>query len=91
MDSNNIFEEVRVEYFFKMSQSRRLRRQMAKQLKVLKFWKSMKEEFPPYNEPHNLGIRKLKREITGNPKKRSSKDNEGIKLFKKTAHRLLDK
>lgn len=51
-----------IEYFFKMSQSRRLRRRMAKELKMMKHgWQNIKDEFPPYNQPLDLGINKFKK------------------------------
>lgn len=60
----NIVEEARLEYFFRNSQNRRLRRRMAKRLGMMKNgWQNIKEEFPPYNQPKNLGINKFKRSL----------------------------
>lgn len=51
-----------IQYFFKMSQNRRLRRRMAKELGLMKEgWQNIKEEFPPYNQPIDLGIKKFKK------------------------------
>lgn len=51
-----------MQYFFKMSQNRYLRRKLAKQLGMMKHgWQNVKEEFPPYNKPMDLGINKFKK------------------------------
>ena len=70
-----VIEKARLEYFFNNSQNRRLRRKMAKNLGLMKQgWQSIKDEFPPYNEPMDLGIKKFKK--TG----ASSKDVVEYKL-----------
>ena len=70
-----MFEKARLEYFFNNSQNRRLRRKMAKNLGLMKKgWQNIKDEFPPYNEPMDLGIKKFKK--TG----ASSKDVVEYKL-----------
>ena len=57
-----MFEKARLEYFFNHSQNRRLRRKMAKDLSMIKQgWQNVKEEFPPYNHPMDLGIKKFKK------------------------------
>lgn len=58
----NIMSKARMEYFFNHSQSRRLRRKMAKDLGMMKEgWQNVKDEFPPYNKPMDLGIKKFKK------------------------------
>ena len=57
-----MLEKARLEYFFNNSQNRRLRRKMAKNLGLMKQgWQSIKDEFPPYNKPMDLGIKKFKK------------------------------
>lgn len=57
-----MLEKARLEYFFNNSQNRRLRRGMAKKLGMMKMgWKNIKEEFPPYNHPMDMGINKFKK------------------------------
>lgn len=57
-----LFGKARIEYFFNHSQNRRLRRKMARDLKMMKLgWQNVKEEFPPYNKPMDLGIKKFKK------------------------------
>ena len=57
-----MLEKARLEYFFNNSQNRRLRRKMAKNLGLMKQgWQSIKDEFPPYNRPMDLGIKKFKK------------------------------
>ena len=55
-------EEARRRWFFENSQSRRLRRGMAKKLGLMKHgWQNIKDEFPPYNKPMDVGIKKFKK------------------------------
>ena len=78
-----MLEKARLEYFFNNSQNRRLRRKMAKDLHMMKQgWQSVKEEFPPYNHPIDLGIKKFKK--TG----ASSKD---VVEYKLRARKALSK
>ena len=57
-----MLEKARLEYFFNNSQNRRLRRKMAKNLGLMKRgWQKIKDEFPPYNKPMDLGIKKFKK------------------------------
>ena len=57
-----MLEKARLEYFFNNSQNRRLRRKMAKNLGLMKKgWQNVKDEFPPYNKPIDLGIKKFKK------------------------------
>lgn len=57
-----MLEKARLEYFFNNSQNRRLRRKMAKNLGLMKKgWQNIKDEFPPYNKPMDLGIKKFKK------------------------------
>ena len=70
-----MLEKARLEYFFNNSQNRRLRRKMAKNLGLMKQgWQNINDEFPPYNRPMDLGIKKFKK--TG----ASSKDVVEYKL-----------
>ena len=63
-----LFEKQRLEYFYNHSQSRRLRRKMAKELGFMKLgWQNVKDQFPAYNKPLDLGINKYKK--TGQPHK----------------------
>lgn len=56
--------ESKEAWFFRNSQSRYLRRKMAKTLGFMKYgWQAVKEEFPPYNKPMNLGIKEFKRSL----------------------------
>lgn len=56
--------ESKEAFFFRMSQSRALRRKMAKQLGYMKYgWQNIKEDFPPYNKPQDLGINRFKRTL----------------------------
>ena len=78
-----MFEKARLEYFFNHSQNRRLRRKMAKNLGLMKQgWQNVKDEFPPYNKPMDLGIKKFKK--TG----ASSKD---VVEYKLRARKALSK
>ena len=78
-----MLEKARLEYFFNNSQNRRLRRKMAKNLGLMKQgWQSIKDEFPPYNRPMDLGIKKFKK--TG----ASSKD---VVEYKLRARKALSK
>ena len=78
-----MLEKARLEYFFNNSQNRRLRRKMAKNLGLMKQgWQSVKDEFPPYNKPMDLGIKKFKK--TG----ASSKD---VVEYKLKARKALSK
>ena len=57
-----MLEKARLEYFFNNSQNRRLRRKMAKNFGLMrKGWQKIKDEFPPYNKPMDLGIKKFKK------------------------------
>ena len=57
-----MLEKARLEYFFNNSQNRRLRRKMAKNLGLMENgWQNIKDEFPPYNRPMDLGIKKFKK------------------------------
>lgn len=57
-----MLEKARLEYFFNHSQNRSLRRKMAKELGLMKQgWQNIKDEFPPYNNPVDLGINKFKK------------------------------
>ena len=57
-----MLEKARLEYFFNNSQNRRLRRKMAKNFGLTrKGWQKIKDEFPPYNKPMDLGIKKFKK------------------------------
>ena len=78
-----MLEKARLEYFFNNSQNRRLRRKMAKNLGLMKQgWQNVKDEFPPYNKPMDLGIKKFKK--TG----ASSKD---VVEYKLRARKALSK
>ena len=78
-----MLEKARLEYFFNNSQNRRLRRKMAKNLGLMKQgWQNIKDEFPPYNRPMDLGIKKFKK--TG----ASSKD---VVEYKLRARKALSK
>lgn len=78
-----MFEKARLEYFFNHSQNRKLRRKMAKNLGLMKQgWQNVKDEFPPYNKPMDLGIKKFKK--TG----ASSKD---VVEYKLRARKALSK
>ena len=58
----DLFGKARLEYFFNHSQNRRLRRKMAKDLGFMKEgWQAVKDQFPPYNKPMYLGIKKFKK------------------------------
>ena len=78
-----MLEKARLEYFFNNSQNRRLRRKMAKNLGLMENgWQNIKDEFPPYNRPMDLGIKKFKK--TG----ASSKD---VVEYKLRARKALSK
>ena len=57
----DLFEKARLEYFFKMSLNRFRRRKMARELKMMRTgWGKIKDNFPPYNLPIDMGIHKYK-------------------------------
>lgn len=58
----DLFSKARMEYFFNNSQNRKLRRRMAKNIGAMKEgWQNVKDQFPPYNHPLDLGINKFKK------------------------------
>lgn len=74
----NILEQARSEYFFNNSQNRQLRRRMAKNLGLMKQgWQNIKDEFPPYNKPMDLGIKRFKR---------TGASNKDVLHYKEEAH-----
>jgi len=82
-------EEARRRYFFENSQSRRLRRRMAKNLGFMKQgWQNIKEDFPPYNKPKDLGIKNFKRTLEKTSLSTSDK-NKAVVQYKMKAHEAL--
>ena len=82
-------EEARRRYFFENSQSRKLRRRMAKRFGQMKFgWQNIKEDFPPYNKPRDLGINKFKRTLKETSLGTSDK-NKAVLQYKMKAHEAL--
>lgn len=82
-------EEARRRWFFENSQSRRLRRGMAKKLRLMKRgWQNVKEEFPPYNKPQDLGIKQFKRTLKETSLSTSDK-NKAVLQYKAKAREAL--
>ena len=78
-----MLEKARLEYFFNNSQNRRLRRKMAKNLGLMKKgWQNIKDEFPPYNKPMDLGIKKFKK---------TGASHEDVVEYKLKARKALSK
>lgn len=79
----NILEDERIKYFARMSQSRKLRRRMAKELGLMKYgWQNIKDQFPPRNQPMDLGIKKFKK---------AGHSNKDVLEFKKKSYGALSK
>ena len=82
-------EEARRRWFFENSQSRKLRRRMAKKLGLMKHgWQNIKDEFPPYNKPQNLGIKGFKRTLEDTALSTSDK-NKAVLQYKLKAREAL--
>ena len=77
---SDFMEDARLEYFFLHSLSRRLRKKMARELKV-DF-----HELPPYNKPMDFGINKFKRSLRGKGLSRSQR-NRAVVIYKERAYR----
>jgi len=82
-------EEARRRYFFENSQSRKLRRRMAKRFGQMKLgWQNIKEDFPPYNKPTDLGINKFKKTVKQTNLSTSGK-NKAVLQYKVKAREAL--
>lgn len=86
-----MLEKARLEYFFNNSQNRRLRRKMAKNLGLMKKgWQNIKDEFPPYNKPMDLGIKKFKRSLRkANSGKKTGASHKDVVEYKLIARKAL--
>ena len=86
-----MLEKARLEYFFNNSQNRRLRRKMAKNLGLMKQgWQGIKDEFPPYNKPMDLGIKKFKRSLRkANSGKKTCASSKDVIEYKLRARKAL--
>lgn len=83
-------EKARNEYFFKMSQSRYLRRKMAKAMGVLGRWQEVKDQFPPYNKPYVLGVNKFKKALAKQELSASDK-HKAVLQYKEKARSAFTK
>lgn len=83
---NDFLEKAREKYFFEHSQSRRLRRKMAKELRI----PFDKDVFPPYNKPMNLGINEFKRQLK-NTALNSSDKHKAVVQYKMKAYKTFAK
>lgn len=62
---------------------------MAKRFGQMKFgWQNIKEDFPPYNKPKDLGIKKFKRTLQQTSLSTSDK-NKAVVQYKMKAHEAL--
>lgn len=85
-----MFEEARNKYFFLNSQNRKLRRKMAKKLGLMKQgWQNIKDDFPPYNKPKDLGINEFKKVVNTNKSLSSSQRNKAVLQYKSKAKEVL--
>lgn len=83
---DNLLEKAREKYFFEHSLSRRLRRKMAKELRI----PFDKDTFPPYNKPMNLGINEFKKKLK-NTALNSSDRNKAVVQYKMKAYTTFAK
>lgn len=87
---DNLLDEARLEYFYRNSQSRFLRRRMAKKLGAMKQgWQNVKDEFPPYNKPNDLGINKFKKTINTNKSITPSQKRKAVINYKSKVRAAL--
>ena len=82
-------EQACREWFFRISQSRKLRRRGAKSLRLMKLgWQNIKDDFPPYNKPMDLGIKEFKRTLKETSLSTSDK-NKAVLQYKLKAREAL--
>lgn len=84
-------EEARKEWFFNNSKNRFLRRRMAKKLGYMKDgWQEVAYNFPPINQPRDLGIKEFKRVLKEKGVSTSDK-NKAVLQYKAKAYEALVK